>query len=158
VPMRAWVVGALAVLLLVACRSTGGDPVPAPTTAASTSARCPTPTRFGKHGAAPHEVHGLSANGSIWGLALGPGHIPPHAGDELKIVWRVTGHGPLHVVFSGPNRNSRPLVFGPQRHDSGSSYDRPGEEWGTGFRFGTKGCWHIHLARNDTTGDVWIDV
>jgi hypothetical protein len=49
------------------------------------------------------------------------------------------------------------LVFGPERH-SASSYHRPGDEWGTGFRFETAGCWHIHLARTDTSGDVWLEV
>lgn len=46
----------------------------------------------------------------------------------------------------------------PEAHAAGSSYHRPGDEWGTGFRFDASGCWHIHLARNDTTGDVWLDV
>ena len=72
-------------------------------------------------------------------------------------MWRVTGHGPLRVVFTAPDGRRRPLVFGPEQH-SASTYHRPGDEWGTGFRFTTGGCWRIHLARDDTAGDVWIDV
>jgi hypothetical protein len=49
------------------------------------------------------------------------------------------------------------LDFGPEAHAT-ISYDRPGDEWGTGLRFGTRGCWHIHLARADTSADVWLDV
>jgi len=120
--------------------------------------RCAAPTRFGKDGAARNEVHAQSANGSVWGLGLGPGSIPPRAGDELKIVWRMTGKGPLRVVFSGPDGQRRPLVFGPEGHPRVSTYHRPGDEWGTGFRFASTGCWHIHLARGATTGDVWLDV
>jgi hypothetical protein len=105
-----------------------------------------------------HEVRAKSARGSAWGLALGPGHAPPRAGEELKIVWRVTGAGPLRVVFSGPDGKRRPLVFGPERHSGASTYRRPGDEWGTGFRFASTGCWHIHLARDTIAGDVWLDV
>jgi hypothetical protein len=99
----------------------------------------------------------VSSTAQLWGLALGPGEVPPRAGDELKIVWRMTGSGPLRIVFTAPDGRQRPLVFGPEAH-SASSYHRPGDEWGTGFRFATHGCWHIHLARDDTSGDVWLNV
>lgn len=99
----------------------------------------------------------MSADAGLWGLALGPGRIPPRAGDELKIVWRMTGRGPLHISFTAPDGRDRPLVFGPEAHLT-SSYNRPGDEWGAGFRFATRGCWHIHFARNDVSGDVWISI
>jgi hypothetical protein len=65
--------------------------------------------------------------------------------------------GPLRVVFTGPDGKQRPLVFGPEAHGQ-SGYQRPGDEWGTGFSFATGGCWHIHLTRDDTSGDVWLNV
>ncbi len=99
----------------------------------------------------------MSAHGQLWGLALGPGHIPPRSGDELKIVWRMTGTGPLHVSLIAPNGRRQPLVFGPEAH-AVSSYHRPGNEWGTGFRFSAPGCWHIKFTRNSTSGDVWLNV
>ena len=117
---------------------------------------CATPSRFGVSGAT-NEVRGASADASVWGLALGPGHIPPRAGDELKIVWRMTGTGPLRVTVAAPDGTPRSLVFGPEPHGA-SSFDRPGDEWGTGIRFDTAGCWRIHLARSDTSGDAWLDV
>ena len=117
---------------------------------------CTNSSTFGSRGA-ENEIQGTSRNASLWGLALGPGHIPPRAGDELKIVWRMTGTGPLRVTLRAPNGTVRPLVFGPERHGA-SNFDRPGDEWGTGFRFGSAGCWHVHLARTDTSGDVWLDV
>ena len=62
----------------------------------------------------------------------------------------------VEPVLENPERY--PLVFGPEPHRGGSTYHRPGDEWGTGFRFTTTGCWHIHLARDDNAGEVWIDV
>jgi hypothetical protein len=84
--------------------------------------------------------------------------VPPRAGEQLKIVWRMTGTGPLRVTVAAPDGSRQPLVFGPERHSGGSSFDRPGDEWGTGIRFDTVGCRHIHLARIDASGDVWLDV
>jgi hypothetical protein len=69
----------------------------------------------------------------------------------------MTGTGPLRLTFLSPDGNARPLVFGPEPH-SASSYHRPGDEWGAGFQFGSAGCWHIHLARSDVVGDVWLEV
>jgi hypothetical protein len=120
----------------------------------ATLATCSTPTRFGAQSAS-NEIRGATTKGSLWGLAFG--HVPPRAGDELKIVWRMTGNGPLRVVFNAPDGHARPLVFGPEAHGS-SNYHRPGDEWGTGFRFATPGCWHIHLTRAGTSGDVWLDI
>jgi hypothetical protein len=119
--------------------------------------QCTTRTRFGLDGV-KNEIRGASHDATIWGLALGPGHIPPRAGDELKIVWRITGTGPLHVTIAAPDGTTRPLVFGPEPHTGASTYHRPGDEWGTGIRFDTTGCWHLHLARANATGDVWLDV
>ena len=49
------------------------------------------------------------------------------------------------------------LTFGPEPH-GGSSYQRPGEEWGTGFSFDAAGCWRIHLERSVGSGDVWLAI
>lgn len=73
-------------------------------------------------------------------------------------MWRMTGAGPLRVVLTAPDGRRRPLVFGPEAHRPGSSYHRPGDEWGTGFRFSSRGCWHIHLTRTDTSGDIWLRI
>jgi hypothetical protein len=141
------------VALAAACSSAPAHRAVVTTTTVARVAACARPTRFGVDGARPHEVH----IGPVWGLVLGPGSIPPQRGDQLKIVWRVTGDGPLRVVFTGPDGKRRPLVFGPERHGE-STYHRPGDEWGTGFRFTATGCWHIHVARGGTAGDVWLDV
>jgi hypothetical protein len=145
-------------LLCVGCSSAASNRGATGTeTTAPGHATCAKPSLFGADGAA-HEIRGTSSNGQLWGLALGPGHVPPRAGDELKIVWRMTGTGPMHVTFSAPDGTRRALVFGPVAHTGGSSYQRPGDEWGTEFRFSSSGCWHIHLTRADTSGDVWLSI
>jgi hypothetical protein len=102
------------------------------------------------------EVVGDATDATVYGLMFT--HSPPvRAGDEVKIVWRMTGQGDLSVRFVDPDGRQRPLVFGPEPHGS-SNYDRPGDEWGTGFLFDRAGCWQIHLQRDVGVGDVWIDV
>jgi hypothetical protein len=104
-----------------------------------------------------NEVEGATRRGTLFGLLFGE-RVPPRVGDELKIVWRMTGRGPLKVRFTAPNGTRKPLTFGPVAHGKASTYQRPGDEWGTGFRFDTSGCWHIHLTRSNNVGDVWLDV
>jgi hypothetical protein len=145
-----------AAALLGCLLGVAGSSSPLSGAAAPPTTRCTTPSTFGTSGRS-NEVHGTSVRGQLWGLALGPGHIPPRSGDELKIVWRMTGTGPLHVTVTSPNGRRQPLVFGPEAH-AVSSYHRPGDEWGTGFRFSAPGCWHIRLTRNATSGDVWLNV
>ncbi|KOU09471.1 hypothetical protein ADK86_00690 [Streptomyces sp. NRRL F-5755] len=69
-----------------------------------------------------------------------------------KIVWRVTGKGPLHLTLTGPDgRTRRPERLEPH---GDSSYRRPGDEWGSGLRFPTPGCWHIRLTRTTGSADI----
>lgn len=82
---------------------------------------------------------------------------PVRTGEDVKIVWRVTGSGPLRLPATGPDRRAHPLVWGPESH-GGSSYDRPGEEWGAGYRFTRPGCWRLRAVRGGATADVWLRV
>ena len=117
------------------------DTAPAAARAAGAESACTRTTTF-----AGNVAHVPSRAGSVWALALGPGRLPPKAGDDLKIVWRVTGTGPLRIAFTGPDGTPRPLAFGPERHRA-SSFRRPGGEWGTGFHFDRAGCWQIRVDR-----------
>src|SRR5690606_33226988 len=64
------------------------------------------------------------------GLLMSPKGWPPlRADQELKIVWRVTGEGPLRAAATGPDGRDRPITWGPESH-GGSSFQRPGQEWG----------------------------
>lgn len=125
----------------------------APATADATPTACTTPTPIFNG----DEVQGVATDASVYGL-LFLTHSPPiRNGEELKIVWRMTGNGDLSVTSTSPSNRPGVLTFGPELHSS-SNFNRPGEEWGTGFKFDEAGCWHIHLQRTVGAGDVWIDI
>jgi hypothetical protein len=103
------------------------------------------------------EIQGVGRDATIYGMLFltHPGEV--RVGDELKIVWRMTGNGDLSVSYFAPDSQRSVLAFGPEVH-SGSNYDRPGDEWGAGFQFDAAGCWHVHLERSVGSGDVWLEV
>ena len=102
-------------------------------------------------------MHGTAATGSVWALLMFAHHGMARAGDEEKIVWRVTGTGPLVATAIGPDAQHHGPIWGPAEHLS-STWNRPGQEWGTGFVFPTPGCWDLRARRGATKGDVWIVV
>lgn len=106
------------------------------------------------HGELP-EAGFDSPKGSLWMLVFGS--FPPVAGHDIKIVFRMTGSGDLGIrATDADGIESKPL-WGPEGHGS-SSWVHPGAEVGIGFNFPHSGCWNIHLARLDTSGDVWLNV
>lgn len=102
------------------------------------------------------EVQGTATSGQLWGLVLVP-KFPIRVDQDVKIVWRMTGQGDLLLTVTAPDGTAAPLAWGPEPH-TGSNYDRPGEEWGAGYRFTRPGCWTLHAARADTAADVWLTV
>jgi hypothetical protein len=85
------------------------------------------------------------------------GDVPLYTGVEVKIVWRVTGHGSLRLVATGPDGHDRSLVWGPEPHVD-SDFKRPGQEWGAGYTFDQPGCWRLRAIRDPGWADVWIQV
>jgi hypothetical protein len=96
-----------------------------------------------------------TSRGSIWVLFFSP--VPPRAGQEVKVVWRMTGAGDFTFLVSDMEGKTIPLVWGPQGHGS-SSWVHPGNEVGTGFKFPHAGCWKIHVVKPDVDADVWLEV
>jgi hypothetical protein len=146
----------------VGCSGASGDrPIADPlatTTAPSSSVdRCDVATPIDADNPRGPEVAGDATDATLYGLLFTEGPLPIHVGEEVKIVWRMTGQGDVSIRFVDPAGRDRPLVFGPEPH-GGSNYDRPGDEWGSGFLFDRVGCWQIHLERQVGVGDVWIDV
>ncbi|WP_166532849.1 hypothetical protein [Blastococcus xanthinilyticus] len=92
-----------------------------------------------------------ATGGTVTGLAFGA--VPARVGDELKIVWRVTGTGDLSVRPVRPDGTEGELVFGPEPH-GGSNFAAPGDEWGTGFVLDQAGCWQLELSRDDVAATV----
>jgi hypothetical protein len=99
------------------------------------------------------EVHGTARGGELWGLVFAS--VPLPVGQQVKIVWRMTGAGPLQVTATRSDGTPARRTFGPEEH-GGSTWDRPGDEWGTGFVFPKAGCWDLHLARTSGSGDAWL--
>lgn len=101
------------------------------------------------------EVRGTVTKGQLWALVFDA--LPLQAKQEVKIVWRMTGKGSFHISAQHTDGTRTKPVWGPQAH-GGSTWNRPGEEWGTGFVFPKAGCWRVHARRATTAGDVWFQV
>ncbi len=157
----ALVVAAAVVTAAAACSDASRDRPAADSPvieASSTSdAGCAATTLINADNRQGPEVVGDATDATLYGLLFTQAPPPIRVGDEVKIVWRMTGQGDLSIRFVDPAGNERPLVFGPERH-GGSNYDRPGDEWGSGFLFDRVGCWQIYLKRDIGVGEVWIDV
>jgi hypothetical protein len=164
---------ALCLLVLAGCANAG--PAPAARASATSaagsplaSASTPTPTptfasigplgAAGCHPASPTdnssvgpEVQGTSASATLWLLLFGP----TKTGSDLKIVWRMTGTGDLHLSAIGPQGQMIAPDWGPEAHSS-SNWNRPGDEWGAGFTMPVAGCWDLRASRDDVSGDAWL--
>jgi hypothetical protein len=102
-------------------------------------------------------VSASSSNGSAAGLLFLKHKLPIRTGEEVKIVWHITGKGPLSLQYFDPRGTERVLTFGPVEHLD-SNFDQPGDEWGAGFQFDAPGCWRIHLSRKGTSADAWLAI
>jgi hypothetical protein len=151
--MRFRSIASIPILMLVL--TFGSDPsksianIAAPGLAAGCDASAPAASNAGFP-----EVRGIAKHAKLWALLFY--HPPAAANTDLKIVLRMTGTGPLHVKAIGPaGRQVRPQWV--EKH-GGSNWNRPGNEWGTGWRLPTAGCWRLHATRKRVTGNVWLMV
>ena len=126
-------------------------PNPAPT--ATQPACLPSPTQPATGGF--REVRAtMRSSGEVWALLF---FDQARAGDDEKIVWRISGSG--QPDFQAQNQDGvviRP-DWGPALHES-STWDRPGQEWGTGFIFPEGGCWTITVTHGATVGEIKLRV
>jgi len=105
------------------------------------------------------QVQGTGAGVSLWGLLLYARRGPARVNEEVKIVWRMSGSGPLELTTIGPQGQRIRLEWGPAYHGLGSSsWDKPGDEWGAGYVFTTPGCWDLRAARDGAQADVRLTV
>lgn len=101
------------------------------------------------------EVRGTGRDAHLW--ALVQASFPIRASHTAKIVWRMTGHGPFHIAAENARGTLIHPTSGPEAH-LGSSWNRPGAEWGTVFTFPSPGCWEVHATRGKATGAIWFHV
>jgi hypothetical protein len=166
------------VLILTACTGTHTSPAPAmrtttPSATPATSSTLTThesPPALGQPGCKPPspinrgagfpEVKGSSSHQvQLWGLIMvdGPDN-PVRVNEQVKIVWRMTGSGDLRLTSVAPDGETHPLQWGPDEHLFGSTYRRPGQEWGAGYLFTQPGCWDLRAIRGNATADVWLNI
>ncbi|SCL39954.1 hypothetical protein GA0070624_6747 [Micromonospora rhizosphaerae] len=124
---------------------TGPEPVASsPADAAVPAPSCPPANQYGSGLA---EVGGTP--GVFWALLfLEGGEL--RVGKPTKIAFRMTGAGDLTLRAEGPEgTTAEPIeVIG---HTGGSTWQRPGDEWGSQWTFPTAGCWTIRADRTDGT-------
>jgi hypothetical protein len=154
---RTIIVLAILPQMAIACASTASAVRPTPGGVLGTlgSSNCTRTAHFHIWAGAIPEAGVDSPRGSFWALFFNP--VPPSAGKEIKVVWRMTGSGLFKFRVSDTAGMLAPLAWGPESHLS-SNWNHPGDEVGTGFNFPHPGCWDIHVARSDTSGDLWLAV
>ncbi|HSJ86688.1 MAG TPA: hypothetical protein VK909_05715, partial [Anaerolineales bacterium] len=96
----------------------------------------------------------MKSDGEIWALLF---FETAHVNEDEKIVWRITGDVD---EFQAQAQNEEGTIIQPTwlEYHGGSNWQRPGQEWGTGFTFPTAGCWRITVTRGKTTGTISLDV
>jgi hypothetical protein len=141
--------------ILASCAPTRAKTEPTPPVSSNTLAICqPSKIQISKDGLT--EIQGtMSSDGELWALLF---FNMAQTGRELKIVWRITGSG---EYFSVQARHEDGTTispsWGPEYH-GGSSWQRPGQEWGIGFNFPKPGCWTLTVTRGSTTGEIRLDI
>jgi hypothetical protein len=128
-----------------------GQPPASGSSAPVTTSTCPPTARLDGSAALP-ERQGAGDGATLWALLFPTGPVLT-AGKEIKVVWRMTGSGDFSVSATGPDGTVVKPVWGPEPH-GGSSWNRPGGEWGTGWVFPTAGCWTVSAKR--TTGSGYL--
>jgi hypothetical protein len=86
---------------------------------------------------------------------------PPTAGIEDKTLWRLDGAHALGAptfALSGPMGQLGRLNWGPVVHGTSSTWNRPGQEFGTGLLFPAAGCWKVHVTLDQLSGNVYVVV
>ncbi len=116
---------------------------------------CHPPSPTDVSGSGFREVQGTGRGVILWGLLF---FARAQVGKQEKIVWRMTGSGPIiRLTAIGPGGGRHRLAWGPEPHGS-STWNRPGQEWGAGYQFSRPGCWDLHAVRGKATADVWLNV
>ena len=130
------------------------DTTPAQPTPTATQPACqPSPVQPSKNGFP--EIQGTMASDvELWALLV---FDTARAGTDEKIVWRMTGTGKFDVQARHQDGTIIHPIWGPEYHGS-SNWERPGDEWGTGFNFPEPGCWTLTVTRGALTGDIRLEV
>lgn len=156
-PMRQLLVLVTISLIFAACAPAPnrvGATLAPPTPSATPLACQPSQTQPSKNGFP--EVQGtMKSDGELWALLF---FDKAQANQDEKIVWRIKGTGKRFDIQAQHEDGTiiRP-IWGPEYHGS-SNWERPGDEWGTGFNFPKPGCWTLTVTLGATTGEIRLEV
>jgi hypothetical protein len=107
------------------------------------------------------EARGAARTGDLWAAGFLANLAEPRAaalrdvvGKKIKILWRMRGSGGVVLTATAPD-DSSVLPAEVSRH-GWSTWNRPGDEWGSIFVLNQPGCWQIHAERADNEGDLWL--
>jgi hypothetical protein len=152
----------VAVLLAAGCtaHSASSGPSTEPHTALSetpiaSNPRCPTTFLHPGRTGFPEFEGASTSSVTLYGLLFASYPVP--ARHDTKIAWRMTGSGDVRFQALGPQGQHIAPAWGPEPHMS-STWTRPGDEWGTGFRFPVGGCWTIRVVRGDSEATAQLFV
>jgi hypothetical protein len=123
-------------------------------TTPAAAATCPASANLLPEGGGLAERQGVGQGATLWALFFAPKAV---ARQEIKIAWRMTGSGDFTMSAAGPRGAAAKPSWGPEAH-GGSSFERPGQEWGTGWVFPTAGCWTVNATRTQGTAQLVIRV
>lgn len=104
----------------------------------------------------PDSTEGWALVFARWEVVPGEQLIIP-AGEEVKIVWRLTGKGDVSFRAIGPEGDVQLLTSAPDRHGR-SNWTQPGDEWGTGWILPSSGCWILEATRGSDVLSIAAEV
>jgi hypothetical protein len=139
--------------VLICCLLVAGCTADRPSTPTATSPQtplpdaCPTSAVIAPGSLGIPEREGTGTDATFWALFFASS---VEAGHEIKVVWRMTGAGDLTMDATSENGKTLKPAWGPVPHTGGSSFQRSGDEWGTGWIFPTRGCWTVNATRATT--------
>jgi hypothetical protein len=138
--------------VLAACTPASNRPEVTPT---ATRPACQPSLKQTSNAGFPEIQGTMESDGEMWALLF---FDQAHPKVDEKIVWRITGTGyDFSAWAQSESGASISPIWGPDYHDS-STWNHPGEEWGTGFNFPEPGCWKITVRRGATTGEIRLEV
>ena len=111
----------------------------------------------------PTEAFGTTTNGQLWRCSCPatrhwratPKSFEGTAGTDLKLVLKRT-LGQAATTAIAPDGTQRQPTW--QQGHGTSSWERAGNEWGTGWQITEPGCWRIHVGSATTGADLWFKV
>ncbi|MFE9202860.1 hypothetical protein [Micromonospora sp. NPDC007230] len=157
---RIWWLGLISAIAMTGCDSTreiASEPLPqtsgqrqaTQSSAPPTGSVCPPTAQY-----TSQDLQGTGDGATLWAMLFS---TALRTGTEIKVVWRMTGSGDFSISATGPDGKAVKPVWGPEPH-GGSNWNRPGDEWGTGWVFPTPGCWTINATRTSGTGSLVLRV